>query len=174
MNWRLLTGLTMVTALAVGLSTGSSVAQQKSAKDQLVGNWIFVSSTTKGEDGGPAWGANPKGLLIFAENGRYSSHLMRSDRPKFGANNRAKGTPEEYRAATVGNVSSFGAYTVDEAKKTFTIRFEGSSYPNLRRYCSDSTVRDCWQRIARHQPVANARRTAVEYCLSARQIRLQR
>ena len=131
MNWRLLTGLSAVTALAVGLSTGSTVAQQKSAKDQLVGSWIFVSSTTKGEDGGPAWGANPKGLLIFAETGRYSSHLMRSDRPKFGANNRAKGTPEEYRAATVGNVSSFGTYTVDEAKNTFTIRFEGSSYPNL-------------------------------------------
>ena len=31
----------------------------------------------------------------------------------------------------LGNISSFGTYTVDEAKKAFTIRFEGSSYPNL-------------------------------------------
>jgi Lipocalin-like domain len=76
-------------------------------------------------------GANPKGLVIFTANGRYSTHLMRSDRPKFSANSRTKGTPEENKAAVVGNISSFGTYTVDEDKKTFTIRFEGSTYPNL-------------------------------------------
>ena len=100
-------------------------------KDQLVGSWTFVSSTTKAEDGSPAWGTNPRGIVIFTENGRYSSHLMRSDRQKFAANSRAKGTPEENKAAVLGNISSFGTYTVDEAKKTFTIRFEGSTYPNL-------------------------------------------
>jgi hypothetical protein len=115
-----------------GLVLGSSaLAQQKSVKDQLVGSWIFVSSTTKAEDGSPFWGANPKGLVIFTANGRYSTHLMRSDRPKFSANSRTKGTPEENKAAVLGNISSFGTYTVDEDKKTFTIRFEGSTYPNL-------------------------------------------
>jgi hypothetical protein len=69
--------------------------------------------------------------VIFTANGRYSTHLMRSDRPKFSANSRTKGTPEENKAAVVGNISSFGTYTVDEDKKTFTIRFEGSTYPNL-------------------------------------------
>ena len=115
-----------------GLVLGSSaLAQQKSVKDQLVGSWIFVSSTTKAEDGSPFWGANPKGLVIFTANGRYSTHLMRSDRPKFSANSRTKGTPEENKAAVLGNISSFGTYTVDEDKKTFTIRFEGRTYPNL-------------------------------------------
>jgi Lipocalin-like domain len=116
-----------------GLALGANAfAEQKSLKDQLVGSWIFVSSTTKAEDGSPLWGTNPKGIVIFAANGRYSSHLMRSDRPKFAANSRAKGTSEENKAAVLGNISSFGTYTVDEAKKkTFTIRFEGSTYPNL-------------------------------------------
>lgn len=115
-----------------GLVLGTSAsAEQKSLKDQLVGSWIFVSSTTKAEDGSPLWGTNPKGIAIFTANGRYSTHLMRADRPKFAANSRAKGTPEENKAAVVGNISSFGSYTVDEAKKTFTIRFEGSTYPNL-------------------------------------------
>jgi Lipocalin-like domain len=115
-----------------GLVLGSSaLAQPKSVKDQLSGSWIFVSSTTKAEDGSPFWGANPKGLVIFTANGRYSTHLMRSDRPKFSANSRTKGTPEENKAAVLGNISSFGTYTVDEDKKTFTIRFEGSTYPNL-------------------------------------------
>jgi hypothetical protein len=44
------------------------------------------------------WGDNPKGLLIFLENGRYSSHLMRGDLPKFASGSRSQGTPEENKA----------------------------------------------------------------------------
>ena len=118
--------------LGSGLVLGAgALAEQKSLREQLTGSWIFVSSTTKAPDGSPLWGANPKGIVTFTKSGRYSSHLMRSDRPKFAANSRAKGTPEENKAAVLGNISSYGTYTVDEAKKTFTIRFEGSSYPNL-------------------------------------------
>jgi Lipocalin-like domain len=150
-----------------GLVLGSSaLAQQKSVKDQLVGSWIFVSSTTKAEDGSPFWGANPKGLVIFTANGRYSTHLMRSDRPKFSANSRTKGTPEENKAAVLGNISSFGTYTVDEDKKTFTIRFEGSTYPNL-----EGTVQarpsetNCGSQIR-----PDRRRAAFPYRVPARQV----
>jgi hypothetical protein len=127
------TALTTTMLFCAGLALGMSdtTAQEKSLKDQLVGSWIFVSSTTKADDGSPFWGTNPKGLVIFTAGGRYSTHLMRSDRPRFASNSRVKGTPEENKAAVLGNVSSFGTYTVDEAKKTFTIRFEGSTYPNL-------------------------------------------
>jgi Lipocalin-like domain len=69
--------------------------------------------------------------VIFTENGRYSSHVMRSDRPKFAANSRVQGTPDENKAAVHGGVASFGTYTVNQANQTFTIRYEGSSYPNL-------------------------------------------
>jgi hypothetical protein len=31
----------------------------------------------------------------------------------------------------VATISSFGTYTVNEANKTYTLRYEGSSYPNL-------------------------------------------
>ena len=106
-------------------------ANAQTLKQQIVGTWTFVSSTTKNPDGSPLWGSNPKGLLIFADNGRYSSQIVRSDRPKFASKNRAQGTPEENKAVVQGAIASFGTYTVDEANKTFTIRFEGSSYPNL-------------------------------------------
>ena len=56
---------------------------------------------------------------------------MRSDRPKFASNNRLQGTPEENKAGVHGTISSFGTYSVNEANKTYTIRFEGSSYPNV-------------------------------------------
>jgi Lipocalin-like domain len=116
--------------LIVGFLIGANgaFAQEKS---QLVGTWTFVSSTSKNPDGSPAWGTNPKGIVIFTENGRYSSHVMRSDRPKFVANSRIQGTPDENKAAVHGGVASFGTYTVNQANQTFTIRYEGSSYPNL-------------------------------------------
>ena len=110
------------------LGANEAFAQQKS---QLVGTWTFVSSTSKAADGSPLWGSDPKGLVIFTDNGRYSTHLLRGDRPKFASKSRLQGTPDENKAAVHGGISSFGTYTVNEADKTFTIRFEGSSYPNL-------------------------------------------
>src|SRR5262245_54296500 len=128
MNRRMALAVTTTALLGSGLVLGASA---QSLRQQLVGTWTFVSSTTKLPDGSSAWGSNPKGLIIFTENGRYSSQIMRSDRPKFASNSRAQGTPEENKAAVLGNVSSFGTYSVNEANKTYTIRYEGSSYPNL-------------------------------------------
>ena len=124
-------GVVTLTAMALMLLGLAAPAQAQTLKQQLVGTWTFVSSTTKLPDGSPLWGSNPRGLLIFMENGRYSSQIMRSDRAKFASSNRATGTPEENKATVLGTISSFGTYTVDEAKKTFTVRFEGSTYPNM-------------------------------------------
>jgi len=131
MNRHNIFGVFAITALGLTLLPGNAVAQQKSLKDQLVGAWMFVSSTTKLPDGTPVWGSNPKGLTIFTDNGRYSSHVMSASRPKFRSNSRITGTPDENKAAVQGSISSFGTYSVNEANKTFTIRYEGSSYPNL-------------------------------------------
>ncbi len=117
--------------LAVGLLADDAAAQQKSLKKQLVGTWSFVSSTGKSADGSPLWGSNPRGLLVFAENGRYSSFIGRSGRSKYASNNRLKGTPEEHKATVQGSIASFGTYTINEKDKSFTVRFEGSTYPNL-------------------------------------------
>ena len=75
-------------------------------------------------------GAPIRGLTIFAADGHFSGHVMRSDRAKAASNNRIQGTPDENKATAQGTISSFGTYTVDEAKKTYTLRIEGSSYPN--------------------------------------------
>jgi Lipocalin-like domain len=131
MNRRNILNVCAIAALGLILFADGAVGQQKSLKDQLIGTWTFVSSTTKLPDGSPAWGSNPKGLVIFTDNGRYSSQIMRSDRPKFASKSRAQGTPEENKAAVLGAIASFGTYSVNEANKTFTIRFEGSTYPNL-------------------------------------------
>jgi hypothetical protein len=130
MNRRGILTVAAMTLLGVALLPDSAVGQQKSLKEQLVGTWTFVSSTGKRPDGSPTWGSNPKGLLIFMENGRFSLQIMRSDRPKYASNNRLKGTPEEHKATVEGTISNFGTYSVDEPNKTVTLRFEASSFPN--------------------------------------------
>jgi hypothetical protein len=49
-------------------------------------------------DGAPAWGGNPKGLLIFTDNGCYSSIIVRSNLPRYASKNRMQGTPDENKA----------------------------------------------------------------------------
>ena len=108
----------------------SVMSQQKPLREQLVGTWLFVSTTAKLPDGSPVYGSNPKGLLIITENGFYSTHIVRGDVAKFASNNRLLGTPEENKAAVHGAIASWGRYTIDETNKTITIRFEASTYPN--------------------------------------------
>ena len=132
MRRRYVLGMCTVAPLACVLLTASSFAQQKSLKEQLVGAWTMVSSSTKLPDGSPAWGANPIGLLIFTDNGRYSSQVMRPHLPKFASNSRTQGTPDEYKAVVHGSIANFGTYTVNEANKTITIRYDGSTFPNRK------------------------------------------
>ena len=127
---RLVFGLFTIAALMCTFVSTNSIAQQESLTGQLVGVWILALTSTKLPNGSPAWGSDPNGLLIFTDNGYFSSQVMRSDRPKFASNSRVQGTPEENRAAVHGSISSFGTYTVDEANKTFTVRYLGSTFPN--------------------------------------------
>jgi hypothetical protein len=125
-------GISMILSalfLTIGL-VGNAVAQQKTPKEQLVGTWTFVGTSGKLADGSPTWGANPAGLLVFTDNGRYLSIIVRTDVAKFASKNRLQGTPDENKAAVQGSIGNFGRYTVDEVGKTFTVRYEGTTFPN--------------------------------------------
>jgi hypothetical protein len=50
--------------------------------------------------------------------------------PRFAANNRMKGTPEENTAAVRGGIGYFGTWTVDEAEKALVLHVESCTYPN--------------------------------------------
>jgi hypothetical protein len=113
----------------IGFVVGS-VSPAAAQQSPLVGTWSFVSGGASAADGSSVWGSNPKGLLIFTANGQYSSQITRSDKPKFAANSRIKGTPEENRAAVHGFIGTFGTYSTDAAGKNFTVKFTGSSYAN--------------------------------------------
>ena len=130
MNRRSILSLSTMILMGLALLPGNTAAQQKSIKDQIVGTWTLVSTTGRLPDGSPTWGSNPKTLLIFTNDGRFSAQLMRSDRPKYAANSRVKGTAEENKATAEGTLSYFGTYTISETDKVVTYHIEGSSYPN--------------------------------------------
>jgi len=133
MHRRNILGVAAITALGLALLPGGALAQQKSLKEQLIGTWTFVSALDVHPDGRKTdrWGPNPKGVLMFDANGRFSQFITRSDIPKFKAPTIDKGTPEEFKASLMNIVASFGTYSVDEANKSFSTRVEGNVFPNL-------------------------------------------
>lgn len=118
-------------SMVLALCAGDAVAQQKSLKDDLVGAWKFVSSTSQRDDGSATWGQNPKGLLIFTDSTRFSLQIMRSDRPRYKSNTRMRGSLIENQATTRGTLSYFGTYAVSEPNRMLTFHIESSSFPNL-------------------------------------------
>ena len=111
--------------------SGVALAQQKSATAKaLLGQWNLISIENEKGEKSRSFGENPRGLFIFAPNGRYSLQIFRADLPKFASNNRLTGTPEENKAVVQGTLAHFGTYKVDEKAGSFTIKPEGSSYPN--------------------------------------------
>ena len=123
------------------LSTGA-FGQQKSLRDQLVGVWVPTAHETTFQDGGKRrqFGDHPKGMMILDASGNYSQILVHSDLPRYGSNDRTKGTPEEVAATVRGSVANFGTWTVDEAGKTLTYHIRGSTFPNQAGTDITSTV----------------------------------
>ncbi len=103
-----------------------------SLKDAIVGSWNFVVAEVTAPDGKKSFpfGETPKGILIFAADGRFAQIHVAGDVPKIASNNRLTGTPEEYAEIMRRSLSVFGTYTVDEANKTVTYNIVSSSFPN--------------------------------------------
>jgi hypothetical protein len=77
------------------------------------------------------YGDNPKGILMFDAAGNYAMEIYSGDgRPAFAANDKGKGTNEEYRAAIIGSNAHFGKYAVDKATQTIVYNIIAATYPN--------------------------------------------
>src|SRR3954451_2205138 len=128
MNRRNVVAACAATILSLTSVSGSTVAQ--SLKEQLVGAWTVVSVVNEldGKKVEP-FGPKPVGYFMFASTGHFQVNIVHPDRPKFAAKIRTGGTPEEYKAAVLGNISTFGTYTVNP-DGWVSYRIIGSSFPN--------------------------------------------
>jgi Lipocalin-like domain len=134
MNRHTALALTTTVLAGVALSAGNAMAQQRSLKEQLVGTWTLVSTEDTAPNGTKQqyFGANPRGILMLDAGGRYAQVTGRADRPKFKASNPRLDTPAaEYGEAARAFGGNFGTWTVNEADKTLTRRFEAALVPNV-------------------------------------------
>jgi Lipocalin-like domain len=126
--------LALAGAIALSALSFDALAQQQggqSLQKQLAGQWSLVSAElidAKGNRGQLVEGADPQGMLVFLDNGRFTLQVI-SAIPKL-AGDRIASTPEESKAVARGVISYWGTYTVNEADKMFTLTIERSSYPN--------------------------------------------
>ena len=108
-----------------------SLGQGPSLKDQLVGTWIYVSSTGKREDGTEVPRPGLQGAVTYLADGRFHFITTRIDAPKYASNDPSRPSPEEAMAVASGSVAYAGTYTVDEASRTIHANIETSTFANL-------------------------------------------
>lgn len=114
------------------LLAASMIPGDASAAPSLAGTWTLVAADVQHPDGtvGRDYGADPKGLLLIDMHGNYSLQIFRSERPRFASNDKATGTPDEFRDAVLGSSTHYGKLTVDPAHHMLAFHISNASYPN--------------------------------------------
>src|SRR5258708_529328 len=109
-------GVLVAMALTLGASASAQTEGKKSAREKLIGAWHLVRIDATGPDGKPASGPQPKGMLLYTQDGHMSVQLM------YPAS--ANALSNEY--VLHGYEASFGSFDVDETAHTVTHHVQGS------------------------------------------------
>ena len=106
--------------------------QQKPLKDLLVGTWLQVSVDVMSTDGTrrALFGDNPKGIVIYTNDGYFSLMQARTNLPKLASGRPATATLDEAKAVVVGSIAYFGRYSLDEASKVLSVDIQASTFAN--------------------------------------------
>ena len=141
--------LCAVTALVAG---GSTAAARPQVLRSLAGTWEMVSAYEIHPDGTRStnYGEHPSGRLTVDRAGRYNLQIFRPDRPLFASGDKARGTPEEYRQATLGSSTHFGTVAIDRARHQLVFTVTAASFPNWegKRQVRDYSFEDGLLRYA--------------------------
>jgi hypothetical protein len=105
----------------------------------LEGAWKLVRCDNVYPDGHRVelYGPNPEGLWLIDTHGNYMMDIVRANRTPFATNDKSKGTPEEYRAASMDFNAHFGTVTV--GGMTMHSHITQASFPNWDGKGGDST-----------------------------------
>jgi hypothetical protein len=123
-------GAALLTVIAM-LSASVAGAQQSAVQARLVGTWMLVSETAhQGDKTTEPLGPHPVGSIMFDRGGRFMLLIARPRLPRFAANKRDAGTPEENKAVLAGLLAFIGTCSVSEADQVLTLHVEASTFPN--------------------------------------------
>jgi len=106
--------------------------QEKPLKGLLVGTWLQVSVDVVSIDGTrrARYGDNPKGIVIYTNDGYFCLMQARTDLPKLASGNPATATVDEAKAVVADSIAYFGRYSLDEASKILSVDIQASTFAN--------------------------------------------
>ena len=124
-------GLCAIGLVTVHAFPNVSLAQEKALKDQLVGTWIYVSSTGKRDDGSAVPRPSLQGAATYTSDGHFHFITTPTNAPKYASSDPARPSADEAMAIASGSIAYAGTYSVDESTKTIHVNIETSTFPNL-------------------------------------------
>ncbi len=130
MNRRCALGLCAIALVTIPAFPSSSVAQEKLLRDQLVGTWIYVSSTARRDNGSTVQRPSFKGTATYTADGRFQLIAARTDAPEYKSGDPARPSSDGVLASS-GSYTYTGTYTVDENTKTIHANIATSTFPNF-------------------------------------------
>lgn len=134
--------LTPAAAVLMCIATSAHAEDLKS----LEGVWVMDSAYEIHADGSRTtnYGEHPKGLFNVDHSGRYNMQIFKIGRPSFASGDKARGTPDEYRAALVGISTHIGKIKIDHAKHQLIFDVDAASFPNWegKQQVRDYTFKD--------------------------------
>lgn len=116
LRYAILAGAVATGTLAPAQSANKASVQHRSDRERLIGAWRLVRIDTPQADGRTVIAPQPKGMLIYTQDGHMSVQLMYPKNAHVPSN--------EY--VHNGYEASFGTYEVDEATHTVTHHVQAS------------------------------------------------
>lgn len=120
------------TAAPVAMAAEDATMMKSMVPKELVGAWALVRCDNVYPDGHRVelYGPNPEGMWLIDAQGDYMMQIVRAKRMPFAANDKSKGTPEEYRAASLDSNAHFGHVSVNATTMVMHSQIVRASYPN--------------------------------------------
>ena len=129
MNTRCAFNLCVIALMSVPAFPNSGMAQAKSLKDQIVGTWIYVSSTGKREDGSPVQRPSLQGAVTYTADGRFHFITVRTDAPKYASSDPTRRSAEEAMAITSAQLPTLERTLSTKAPKRSMQRLRRAHFP---------------------------------------------
>lgn len=106
---------------------------------ELVGAWELVRCDNVYPDGRRVelYGPSPEGMWLIDDHGDYMMQIVRANRMPFAVNDKSKGTPEEYKAASMNFNAHYGHVSADG--HTMHSQILRASFPNWDGKGGDTT-----------------------------------
>ena len=107
------------------------ISKEGQMRNKVAGVWRpeTIHATVDGQSMEP-FGPRPTGLLCFHKSMNFVELMSDPSVPQYAGGVRETGTPEEDKAAVVGNLALYGTYTVDDEGSFTGNTVEGCTFPN--------------------------------------------